>query len=231
MNTTFKTLYGINADTVQKTCIIMPFDIPNAAKQLGVTAMTGGKLFTCGQGQGFTLIRSGMGAGFVGDCVLWLDESPCQNIFFLGTCGLVKKTDDIDIGTLLTPDAIYPLESFSNIITGKMSTPQPIQADHSLLEMISLNIPRKSCVCFPSLHEESKHISFFNQLGADVIEMECAAFFSAAKKIHRRSSALLIISDILGDKNFCFNLSSQQKESLTKGIGQAVGILQDFCAN
>jgi purine-nucleoside phosphorylase len=228
MDTTFKILFGTEADAIQKTCVIMPFNIPKAAEQLGASSMVQGRLFSCGQGKGFTLIRSGMSAGFVGDCVLWLKDTPCQNIFFLGTCGLLQPTGKLDIGSVVTPATIHAFESFSNIVSGKMSTPMPITADQSLIELMNLGIPKVGCISFASLHEETQHISLFKQLGAQVIEMECAAFFTAAKKIHRRASALLIASDIVGDANFCFKLSSENKTSLANGVSQACKIIRNF---
>ncbi len=228
MDNTFKLIYGISPKAIQKTCVIMPFDIPGAAAALGVTGMAQGKVFACGQGKGLTLIRSGMSAGFVGDCVLWLKDTPCHEIFFLGTCGLFQKQPGLDIGTVLAPVHIYPFESFSAIAAGQMSVPKPLHADQTLLNKAGLDIPRVDCVSFASLHEEAKHVQFFQKLGAEAIEMECAAFFTAVRLISRASSALLIASDIVGDKDLCFNLSPHNKKNLAEGISQACKAIISF---
>jgi purine-nucleoside phosphorylase len=230
MDNTFKTLFGIDPGTVQKTCIIMPFDIPKAAEQLGVKAISKGRVFSAGQGKGLTLIISGMSAAFVGDCVLWLKDTPCEQVFFLGTCGLIRPKDELDIGTLLTPGTIHAFESFSDIITGNVKDPEPVEADTSLIKAMKLKIPACSCVSFASLHEEERYIPLFEQLGADVIEMECSAFFLAAHKIQRPASALLVVSDILGKILFSSKLSPDDKKSLTDGISQACMHLKKFCA-
>ena len=231
MDNTFKTLFGIDPATVQKACIIMPFDIPKAAEQLGVKTISKGRVFSTGQGKGLTLIISGMSAGFVGDCVLWLKDTPCEQIFFLGTCGLIHTTkDDLDIGTLLTPGTIHAFESFSDIITGNVKDPEPVEADTSLIKAMKLKIPTCSCVSFASLHEEERYMPLFEQLGADVIEMECSAFFLASRKIQRPASALLVVSDILGKILFSSKLSPDDKKSLTDGISQACVSIKKFCA-
>lgn len=231
MDNTFKILFGIDPETVQNTCIIMPFDIPKAAEQLGVKTMSKGRVFAAGQGKGLTLILSGMSAGFVGDCVLWLKDTPCRQILFLGTCGLIHTTKEhLDIGTVLTPGTIHAFESFSDIITGSVKDPEPVEADTSLIKAMKLKLPVCSCVSFASLHEEERYIPMFEQLGADVIEMECSAFFLAARRIQRPASALLVISDILGKILFSSKLSPEDKKSLTDGISQACLSLKKFCS-
>jgi purine-nucleoside phosphorylase len=229
MDNTFKILFGIDSDTVQKTCVIMPFNIPKAAEQLGVKTMLKGRVFSAGQGQGLTLIVSGMSAGFVGDCVLWLKDTPCEQILFLGTCGLIHTKDDLDIGTVLTPGVIHAFESFSDILTGNVKDPEPVEADMSLIKAMKLKIPVCSCISFASLHEEERYMPMFEQLGADVIEMECSAFFLAAHRIKRPASALLVISDILGKILFSSKLSPEDKKSLTDGISQACVSIKNFC--
>ena len=230
MDNTFKTLFGIDPASVQKTCVIMPFDIPKASEQLGVKTLSRGRVFSAGQGQGLTLILSGMSAGFVGDCVLWLKDTPCQQILFLGTCGLIHTKDDLDIGTVLTPGTIHAFESFSDIITGNVKDPEPLEADMSLIQAMKLKIPVCRCVSFASLHEEERYMPLFEQLGADVIEMECSAFFLACRKIQRPASALLVISDILGKILFSSKLSAEDKTSLTEGISQACTGIKKFCS-
>lgn len=232
MDNTFKTLFGIAPDTVQKTCIIMPFELPKAAEQLSVTSISKGRVFSAGQGKGLTLILSGMSAGFVGDCVLWLKDTPCEQVLFLGTCGLIHTTkNDLDIGTLLSPGTIHAFESFSDIITGDIKDPEPVEADTTLIKAMELDVPTCPCISFASLHEEERYMHLFEQLGADVIEMECSAFFLAAKRIQRPSSALLVISDILGKVLFSSKLSAEDKKSLTDGISQACMHIRKFCAD
>ncbi|MBF0331986.1 MAG: hypothetical protein HQL17_08650 [Candidatus Omnitrophica bacterium] len=226
MNNIFKTLYGISPKDIQQTVVIMPFDIPKVAGQLGILHMTNGKLFACGQGHGFTLIRSGMSAGFVGDCVLRLKDTPCTKIIFLGTCGLIERKPGLDIGSVVTPGPVHAFESFSEIITGNLKTPTTVHTDMSFVKG---KVPIAGCISFASIHEESKHTHTFRQLGADVVEMECAAFFLAAKHIGRISSALLIISDIIGDENICFKLSDDNKKSLANGVSQACKTIKDIC--
>ncbi len=218
MNNIFKTLYGISPDAIQETVVIMPFDVPRAAVHLGVERLINGRLFACGQCKGFTLIRSGMGAGFVGDCVLWLERTPCRQILFLGTCGLIEQTQQFDIGSVLTPKTVHIMESFSDIVRGHIKTPEVIAIDDHLIDPV---IPRTNCISFASLHEETKCLALFKKLNAHVIEMECAGFFLSSQRIHRASGILLVVSDIVADENMCFNLSPENKKKLSQGIHQA----------
>ena len=227
MTSTFKTLFGLEENAVQKTCVIMPFDIPGAMTALGVFSLNKGKLFSAGQGHGLTLIRSGMSAGFVGDCVLWLEETPCKQIIFLGTCGLIDPKPGLDIGTVVTPSVIYPFESFSAILTEPPGPSSPLKID---APEINFSGPRCTCVSFSSLHEEERFLPTFKNLGADVIEMESHAFFLAARRIKRPAAALLVISDIVGVKTFCFGLSLEHKKDLANGISQACKTITSFVA-
>ena len=208
----------------------MPFDIPGAMKQLSVPSLNKGKLFSAGQGQGLTLIRSGMSAGFVGDCVLWLEETRCQHIIFLGTCGLIQHKPGLDIGTVVTPSVLFAFESFSALLTEERSLPASFTVQDPLIQNMSWAGPRCVCASFPSLHEEERFLPVFKSLNADVIEMECSAFFQAARRIKRHAAALLVISDILGMKTFCFDLSAEHKKSLANGISQACKIITSFSA-
>ena len=226
MNKTFKILYGIEPHDIQPTVVIMPFDIPQATTHLGIPKLTPGRLFAGGQGPGITLIRSGMSAGFVGDCILWLKDTPCKKILFLGTCGLIRHKNDLSIGSVLAPQTVYALESFSAIVTDSVQEPARLPVDN----LFDRTIPPCSCASFASLHEEARYRPTFERLGIDVIEMECSAFFLAASKIDRRAGALLIVSDILGDKDICFNLSAENKKRLAEGINQACATIKNMTA-
>ncbi|MBF0122597.1 MAG: hypothetical protein HQL21_04200 [Candidatus Omnitrophica bacterium] len=206
----------------------MPFDIPGAMTQLGVPSLSKGKLFSTGQGPGLTLIRSGMSAGFVGDCVLWLQETPCEQIIFLGTCGLITPGPELAIGTVVTPGVIFPFESFSALLTENNPLPEPLTVTDPLIQDMSLVGPRCVCVSFPSLHEEERFRPVFHTLKAEVIDMESHAFFIAARRIQRPAAALLVISDVVGVKTFCFDLSPDDKKSLANGISQACTIIKNF---
>lgn len=219
MNSHFEALYGIKPASIQSLCVIMPFDIPGVTKELGLSAMTRGRVFACGQGAGFTLIRSGMSAGFVGDCTLYLEETPCRQILFLGTCGLIRHRDDLDIGSLVTPAIIHAFESFSAIVTNTLVLPKPLFADNTLTR--TLPVPGVNVISFASLHEEEKHLALFDQLNAQVIEMECNAFFLACRQIHRPAGAILVIADILQEKTFASSFAAEDKKKLAEGIRQA----------
>ena len=173
-----------------------------------------------------------MGAGFVGDATLYLEDTPCENIFFLGSCGLVNKTLNLDIGDLVLPTNAFGFESFSDILNNRLQTPIPAQPDawltSELLNTSALHAHPCGCVSFASLHEEEKFLPLFQQVKADVIEMECAAFFGAAKRIQRKAAALLFVSDIPEIKYFHAVLSPEDKKKLANGVSQACKAILAF---
>jgi purine-nucleoside phosphorylase len=228
MNSTFKTLFGIEASAVQRTCVIMPFDMPGVMKELGVDLLHRGKLFSAGTGAGLTLIRSGMGAGFVGDSVLWLEETPCERLWFLGTCGALPGKPGLSIGTVVAPKIIYPFESFSALLAREVARPEPLSVPAPPLSDMSLVGPRCVGASVSSLHEEPRLLPLFQQLGIDVIDMESHAFFVASERIRRPAAALLVISDIVGTPGLCFDLSPEHKKSLLRGSQQAATTIQTF---
>ncbi|MEI8012525.1 MAG: hypothetical protein WCI27_08640 [Candidatus Omnitrophota bacterium] len=222
----FESLFGIKPGMIQTVCIIMPFNIPRAGRLLGVSTMIEGRIFACGQGDGFTLIRSGMSAGFVGDCALYLEETPCQKVLFLGTCGLIHRQLDLDIGSLVTPVTIHAFESFSAIVTNTLTIQAPLHVDSIFPR--ELKIPCVNAVSFASLHEEEKHLALFDKIRAVAIEMECHAFFLACRNINRTAGALLVISDILQEKTFSSALAPDDKKKLADGINRACGYLKSI---
>jgi purine-nucleoside phosphorylase len=230
----FKSLFGIDRDTVRKTVLLLPFIPPRTLETLGIKTLSSGLVFSAASSENLTVIKTGTGAGFVGDAVMYLAGAPCQDIIFLGSCGLINRKLGLGIGSLITPSATFSMESFSDILSGRLQEPVSVHPDSGLLndfiEVTGLEIQRSGCISFGSLFHEDAFMPVFRRLGVDVIEMECAALFNAARKTGKRALALLYVSDILGEKNFYFELSPEDKKSLANGVSQASQAILKFAA-
>ncbi|MBF0386783.1 MAG: hypothetical protein HQL20_02885 [Candidatus Omnitrophica bacterium] len=228
----FKSLFGISQDTVRKNCVLMPFLPPEALKVFDIKDLSRGAVFSAASNEETTVIKTGIGAGFVGDAVLYLQATPCTNIFFLGSCGLINQTLALAIGDLILPRSALGFESISAIINNCLPESQAAFPDNDLYARFQATLspaPHTGhCVSFASLHEEEKHLALFNQLDADIIEMECAALFLAARKTGKKALALLYISDILGKTRFFEQLSPDNKKRLSAGAKQAALHIKTF---
>jgi purine-nucleoside phosphorylase len=229
----FKRLFGLEKDRVQKTCVLMPFIPPGAIKALGTGPLINGRIFASASSPDLTVIRTGVGAGFVGDCVLYLKDSPCKNIVFMGSAGLVNKSTGLDIGSLTLPETAWGFEGFNSILEGKTSPPVRSYPHAPFLAQFRAMAPSlmmSRAISFPSLFLEGQWMPEFRDLEADVIEMECATLFLTAKKTGQKAMAVLFISDILQEKPLGIALSARDKKNLTDGIGQACNLIKEFAS-
>ncbi len=221
----FQALFGIEQKKIRKNILLLPFVPAKTLEIFGLKTLSNGRPFAAASTDTLSIIRTNIGASFVGDAVMYMKDSPAENIFLLGSCGLFNKKFGSHIGSLVTPTTVYGLESFSDIITHRLQPASPVHPDGELLrsfiETTKLNLVSTTCVSFGSLYFESTHAHAFDRLNADVIEMECSALFHAAKETGKRAMALLYITDILGEKAFYNEPAPSDKKSLTDAISQA----------
>ncbi len=228
----FQSLFGIPEESVQENCLLLPFLPSKTLEIFGIKEMTRGAIFSSAHTNNITIITTGIGAGFVGDATLYLEKTPCHNIYFLGSCGLITKEKKLDIGDLILPSAAYAFDSFSDIILNRCFNPAPVFPDPQLYSRQINRLPHPphtgSCASFASLHEEENFIPLFQKMAIDAIEMECAALFLAARKTNKKALALLFISDILGEKRFFEARSASDKKKITNGIALAIKNIKLF---
>jgi purine-nucleoside phosphorylase len=230
----FAAIFGIAKDQIQKNCLLLPFLPAGALRELGIKELSSGAVFSSASLKGLTVIKTGIGANFVGDAALHLAKTRCENVFFLGSCGLINNKLGLRLGDLVFPTVAYPFESFTDILTGRIQKPIGAYPDSGLmsdfLEVTGLELHRSACVSFCSLYHEENFIPLFQRLGADVIEMECAALFHAARKAEKKALALLYISDIPSTKPLYKTPSPEDKKNLAEGIRQACQSINKFCS-
>ncbi|MBF0484882.1 MAG: hypothetical protein HQL16_00040 [Candidatus Omnitrophica bacterium] len=231
----FKSLFGIDKDQVQKTCVLLPFVPSKSLELLGIKGLTNGKLFASSSSPHLTVIKTGIGAALVGDSVLYLEDTPCENIIFLGSCGLINPKAGLDIGSLVIPSTAYGWESFSDILNRRATESAPVSPNEKLLELFLKKaktlIPTSTCASFASLFLEDQWLPAFKKVNADIIEVECFALLNASLKARKKAMALLFVADILGEKPFNKELSLTDKKSLAEGISQACKLIKNFAAS
>jgi len=203
----FKELFGVESSTIQKTCVVVPFLMAGLLKNLGIEKLQKGMLYSTAHTDSFSFIKTGISATLVGDAVLHLEDTCCQEIVYIGSCGLVQKTDQLNIGALVSPDKCFSFESFTDTLlqhTDKITTHYP---DKPLLQTflnnnLCINIQTVCGMSVGSLKCEEYYKNYFIEKDIQVIDMECSAVFSAAHRIKKKAVALLYVTDIIGEKPF-----------------------------
>jgi len=234
--TTFQTLFGIKESQVKNTCLLLPLLGKDILNWLGVTEFSRGRLYGSGNTQFFTVIHTGLGPALLGDAVLYLGRTQCQNIILLGSCGLVTQERDLTIGSLVAPFMSYSLESFSDMLLKDKKDWKIFHSDKSLLEnFLKVNkryaIKKLCCATTGSLKLEEDYIDLFKEKQIQIVDMECAALFSASKYIGKHAMSLFYVTDIINKKPFYMNLNPEEKLALSSSIKSAAHILCEFIKN
>lgn len=208
----------------------MPCLPKGALASLGIKEILRGKLYGTGQSQYFTLIHTGIGQSFTGDAVLYLKETKANNLFLFGSCGLIKQSESLNIGSLVSPYQAYNMESFCDMLYNKFAS-SIFYPDKKALKRMMKRIPRiteVTCATVGSLKLEEENAENIFGRNIDVVDMECSAFFAAAKFIKRKAAALFYISDIARLKPFYYTLSNEERLILLSSIKESAELLREF---
>ncbi|MFH1578009.1 MAG: hypothetical protein ABIC18_02940 [Candidatus Omnitrophota bacterium] len=227
----FEILFGIKGSQVKENCILMPIITKNILKELKLKKLSKGKLYNSGNSRNFTLIHTRVGAGFTGDAVLHLKDTPCKNIILFGSCGLIPYQGNLSIGSLFCPSKCYSSEGFSNTLlkTDKLGS-HVFYPDKSLLRSL-LNTGQKTginkaiCLTIPSLKLEEEKLSLLIKKGIQIVDMECSAVFAAAKYAGIKTAALFYASDIIKTNPFYLSLTPAQETTLSSAIKKSVSCI------
>ncbi len=231
--TQFEALFGIKSSRIKKNCILLPLLPKGLQNEFKIDNFKRGKLYAAGGNNDFTLIHTGMGAGFTGDAVLHLKKSRCKNVMLFGSCGLVKARSGLSIGSLVSPVKCYANESFTELLLAKNVEPRVFYAQDKLLaEFLKYGqragLKEVNCSTLASLKLEEEMVDLFIRKSIDVVDMECSAFFSAAAFSGLNAIACFYISDIIKDKPFYLSLDSDSKSALSCAIKKAAGLVCEF---
>ncbi len=237
--TAFETLFGIKESQVKKTSVLMPLLRKNTLKRLGIKGFSRGRLYGSGNNSLFTVIHTGVGPGLLGDAVLYLGKTQCQNVILFGSCGLLGEKKGLKIGGLVTPSICYSLESFTEMLLRDKKDWKVFYPDKTLLENFlntgkshsSRDIKKVICLSVGSLKLEKDYLEIFKKRGIQTVDMECASLFSASEYIKRKAMAFFYITDIINKKPFYADLNAEDKTVLSSSIESSVHILCEFIKN
>ena len=226
----FKALFGMKTDAVRRVCILMPFVARGILENFGIKKLARGRLYGIGNGDICTVVHTRMGAAFTGDAVLSLSSTPCREIILFGTCGILREESGLGIGTLVAPSRCHARESFTELLTGDDDTGRVFSPDSRLQrELLAANpegrIRELIGLSIGSLKLQPRFKDIYLSRGIRVVEMECAALFAAARQIGRRAAALLVVSDIVGEKPFYRNLDRAENDRLRSSFSRASRII------
>ena len=89
-NEIFETIFGSHPEEIKGTCIITPFLSKETTTILNIKRINKGHLYLSGSNDKFTLIVGKMGAGFIGDAVLYLNQTKCDANYFVNAPSNVR---------------------------------------------------------------------------------------------------------------------------------------------
>lgn len=228
--TKFEAIFGIKESEIKNTCILMPLVPKGAFNAFGIKNLSKGKIYSSGNAWNFTLINIGMGASFTGDAALYLSDTNCKNLILFGSCGLVKPSDGLDIGSIVTPVECYAMESFSDLIL-KNHNFKAFYPDEALVGSFlktNKSVREVSCATLGSLKLEEDYMSLFSEKNIQVVDMECSGFFSAASQKNLKAMALFYISDIINEKPFYKPLIDEDRARLLSSIKEGIYSICSF---
>lgn len=229
----FEAIFGIKNKQVQKNCILVPLIPKIILSEFKVKKILRGKLYGVADTKDFTLIHTGIGACFVGDAVLYLKETPCQNIILFGCCGLVKEKAGLSLGSLVSPFKCHAQESFSEMLLEGLKEEEVFYAHQGLFESFTKanherGLREATCATISSLKLEEGMLDAFIEKDIDVVDMECSALFAASNFVGLKAIALFFISDIIKKRPFYTRLSPLLKLRLSSSIKTAAKMLCEF---
>jgi len=222
--TKFETLFGIKESEIKDTCVLMPLLPKNALSLFGIKDFQRGKIYSSGNAENLTLINTGVGASFAGDAALYLADSGCKDIILFGSCGLVKSSGNMAIGSLVAPIKCCAMESFTNMLL-KNNGFKTFYPDKDMLESF-LNdnkiVQKVNCATLGSLKLEEESGSLFTEKDIQVADMECSGVFSAGAHKHLKAIALFYVSDIINEKPFYSEFSPDDRLRVASSIASGV---------
>jgi purine-nucleoside phosphorylase len=207
---------GITPSQIQENVVIAPWWEPSILPGLGKAEYIGEsdysaiKLWNIISGDVvITYIKTGIGAPVLMDALLSLGVTPCKKVLFIGSVGALSS--EINIGDIVIPEYSISGDGASRYIAsdsfkvsdvfGKKSFP-----DSDLLKLVQNSTKR---ICFQNnvkwhigktfsidtIFAQYAHIDEILQMGCNVIEMETAAAFRAAKIANIPIAAIFSVSD------------------------------------
>ncbi|MBQ8280298.1 MAG: phosphorylase [Roseburia sp.] len=155
-------------------------------------------------GKKLAWIQSGMGACNMLDTALCLAESVVDKVIFVGAVGAIQS--DILIGELATPEVAIACEGATGYLqkqlVGNCACREVVPENMGFVEKVigaageqSIEVTKRKVFCTDSIMAEYIHLPEIKATGAELIEMETAAFYQCINAMGKKGMALLCVSD------------------------------------
>lgn len=149
-------------------------------------------------------LQTASGASNIIDSAIMLAKNNVKKVIFVGAVGALKK--DIKLGEIATPTESYSFEGSSLYLYdkpdvqywGRTIAPKNDVFIENVIKNASLNnikITKRKVFSVDSIICEYSHLDFIKNTGAELIEMETAAFYKCMNMMNKNGIALLCVSD------------------------------------
>lgn len=225
--TDINSYFGIALSEIKKNCIICPVSDSLLFKDIGKAKKTNG-LFTKITNYEKVTIISTKNNFLVGDVVLQLKNTACENIILFGSCG---GTGNVNIADKFIVKKVFNFESFSEMLEMKRNPdvyyPSTILLNEFLEKIKDESIAKVQCVTTNSILLEKMYKDWFDKNKVNAIDMECSSVFSAASSVNKKAIALLYVTDhISAPEPFNEELDEETK---TKILNSRKSLAQSVC--
>lgn len=207
---------GILPEQVQENVIIAPWWEPHTLPGLGAAEYLSNSDFAAtkvwniiSESQKITYIKTGIGAPVLMDSLLSLGVTPCKKIIFIGSVGALDE--NISIGDIILPEYSVCGDGASRYIS---STPlksgdvfgEKVYPDATLFDKAKNSIQHHceknqvnwhigKTFSIETIFAQFFHLNEIINMSCNVIEMETASAFRAAKLMDIPIVAILSVSD------------------------------------
>ncbi len=145
-----------------------------------------------------------IGAPYTMEYALSLGITKCKNVIFAGSASSLNK--DINIGDICTPIISVCGDGASRYLNKNLEDEfgkehHPNKDFYNKLKQIIIenkkyaNYHEVKNISVDTIFSQYNHLSYFENLNIDTLEMECACFYKACKLINLNYAAIFCISD------------------------------------
>lgn len=220
----------IGGEEVEEIAVISPINAAADYKNVGacVTQLSDGFFPTYRiekDGVKFTFVAFQVGACNVCEVVCALAYSNCKKILFTGTVGAIKE--EFSIGDIVLPrysmcgDGATRYFTLGKVCDNNSTFGDKFYPDENLQSSLSAYLDGRdikysfaNVFSIDTIVAQFFHIGEFLSRGADVLEMETAATFNAAKVFGLQACALFHVSDSTVEKKSLLGGRSKEEHEL-----------------
>ncbi|MBR3655179.1 MAG: hypothetical protein IKN62_07095 [Elusimicrobia bacterium] len=222
---------GINLKEIKKTCVICPVSDHSLFSKMGKPKRNNLPFAKIMNYDAMTVIST-KNNFLVGDIVLCLKNSACENIILFGSCGGIG---DVKIADKLIVKKVFNFESFSEMLEMKRNPdsyyPSTILLEN-FLSKAKKDIKQVKCITSNSIVLQRTYKDWFDKNKINAVDMECSSVFSAASAINKKAIALFYVTDHISEASpFETELDESQKAKLLAVRQELANTICEFISN